>query len=237
MTEEKRRKPYNLKILNVLKEDNNISKSDISLIETHIHDFPDQRFGQIIINYLCDDYLMDICEQSPLTKEIMATIFGTCTMDPFYEEPWDTLSRLRRQSHLEYRKPLQRSPNFVVNQPYFYVNVDKNKVIRVKNTYSNDDLARHRFGNYFLTYEDADVWLSKLNLIFKDWKRHAEHNPRKKFKKYYWIDNKNKVVEDLDINIHADSARYRLGNYFPSLAMAMSVAKIIDNAMADYNIH
>lgn len=79
------RQEWNKKVLDKL----DISNKDIilELIDT----FPQQRFGQIICNYICPDY-RDLTK-SKETEELIEKIFPK-KFDFFFEEPWETYKRL-----------------------------------------------------------------------------------------------------------------------------------------------
>ena len=57
-----------------------------------VEQYPHQRAGQIICNYICPDYR----NEHPvfLTKQVMKGLFPI-NYDPFYEESIDTLKRLK----------------------------------------------------------------------------------------------------------------------------------------------
>lgn len=88
----KSRQEYNYLIAALIKEkypqwNDLIIDTVIPLIDK----YPDQRFGQIICNYICPDYRNE--KLSPPTKQFMSTIFPI-KMDPFYEESSKTYKRL-----------------------------------------------------------------------------------------------------------------------------------------------
>lgn len=61
------------------------------LIKEKIDSYPEQRFGQIMCNYICPDYRSQ--NISSLTTHIMESIFPG-NPDPFFEESVTTLKRL-----------------------------------------------------------------------------------------------------------------------------------------------
>lgn len=80
----------NERILEVLKDDPWI-KENFDFVKRMIKQYPDQRFGQIICNYICPSYR----DYNPIQEEIdcMARLFPG-GYDPFYEESVETLNRL-----------------------------------------------------------------------------------------------------------------------------------------------
>lgn len=88
----KTRQEFNLAIADLVKEKypgwtGLIDKEVLSLIDR----YPDQRFGQIICNYVCPDYR----HETPIfsTRKFMKDIFSI-NMDPFFEESSETYKRL-----------------------------------------------------------------------------------------------------------------------------------------------
>ena len=57
----------------------------------YIDKYPEQRFGQIICNYICPDYRPQ--PYHPFTRKFMKTFFDI-DIDPFFEESKDTYIRL-----------------------------------------------------------------------------------------------------------------------------------------------
>ncbi len=82
------RQEYNHIILDQIKN------SDFSIISDHleyfIDKFPDQRFGQILCNYICNDYKTDM---SVFTEMLFGWLFPNID-DPFFEESKETYNRL-----------------------------------------------------------------------------------------------------------------------------------------------
>ena len=64
----------------------------MSVLKQVINDYPDQRFGQLVCNYICPDYRNP--EVYDETKLIMNTLFPG-NPDPFFEESTVTLKRLQ----------------------------------------------------------------------------------------------------------------------------------------------
>lgn len=64
-----------------------------------IEKYPQQRFGQIICNYVCTDYRDP--EPNLHTKVIMDALFPDVS-DPFYEESTVTLKRLLNDFEIEH---------------------------------------------------------------------------------------------------------------------------------------
>lgn len=68
---------------------------DFIAIQTEVNNaidaYPNQRFGQIICNYICPDYRSE--HVSTFTKIFMKTIFPN-NPDPFFEESKETYERL-----------------------------------------------------------------------------------------------------------------------------------------------
>lgn len=87
------RQEANTKILSIIKA-NCIAADFVMDIQECINKYPQQRFGQIICNYICPDYRDS--EPSIETKAFMNAIFPE-NPDPFYEESVETYNRLRRK--------------------------------------------------------------------------------------------------------------------------------------------
>lgn len=96
------RKEYNLEILKYLSEhtkrediENHLMYDDglnvLNEIKVLIEHYPQQRFGQIICNYICPDYRDE--NQIPDSKWIMNNWFDI-SFDPFFEESKETYERL-----------------------------------------------------------------------------------------------------------------------------------------------
>ena len=63
-------------------------------LEDLIERYDQQRFGQIICNYVCGDYRDR--KVSQFTQQFMEKFFKI-NFDPFYEEPKETLERLKKE--------------------------------------------------------------------------------------------------------------------------------------------
>lgn len=84
------RQEANLKIADILKSRTSW-KDEIKLFEELATKYPQQRAGQIVCNYMCEDYRSpDPCET---TRMIMEFLFPE-DPDPFFEESVVTLKRL-----------------------------------------------------------------------------------------------------------------------------------------------
>lgn len=86
-----KRLDLNKKILSVLKGKHPEFFVIYDTIEDLINKYPQQRFGQIICNYVCSDYRDG--EVSTFTNIFLNTIFPN-NPDPFFEESSETLTRL-----------------------------------------------------------------------------------------------------------------------------------------------
>lgn len=84
------RQGFNRMILVSIAEDSFV-KSHYSDFERLIEQYPDQRFAQIVCNYICPSYRDQ--EPDPVEKSFMMRIFPN-NPDPFYEESNKTLNRL-----------------------------------------------------------------------------------------------------------------------------------------------
>ena len=85
-----KRQEANLEIAEILK-DTNWNQLGIQL-ESLAKEFPQQRAGQIICNYICSDYRDPVI--SVETKDIMDFLFPD-DPDPFFEESVVTLKRVK----------------------------------------------------------------------------------------------------------------------------------------------
>lgn len=93
------RQNYNLKIIELLKEKkffqsffgDNMASKMYETIEDCIIDFKDQRFGQIITNYIYPDYHH---RNDYALNNMMDMLFYGCSGDPFFEESEETFNRL-----------------------------------------------------------------------------------------------------------------------------------------------
>lgn len=81
------KKIMELPILNQVQK--NLDWDFLNNLNEIIDKFPEQRFGQIVVNYFCGDY-MDT-KMSDDTKMILTTLFIS---DPFFEESSETYNRL-----------------------------------------------------------------------------------------------------------------------------------------------
>ncbi len=86
----RKRQTWNYKVLELIKEQYSILNDDIKEL---ISKYPEQRFGQIICNYICPDYRSD--PPSHNTEIWLRTDIFPDNMDFFYEEPWETFTRLK----------------------------------------------------------------------------------------------------------------------------------------------
>lgn len=78
---------YNEKILELIKD--NVSNGTYTLLEEKVHEFPQQRFGQLIVNYL---YISDT-----VAKEVQKIFPSYPQRDPFFEESSETYERLLKK--------------------------------------------------------------------------------------------------------------------------------------------
>lgn len=85
---------YNLACLGQVIGLFNLDEEVILKFYRYIIKHPEQRFGQIMCNYICPDYRDG--NISDTTKEIMNKLFPN-DPDPFYEEPWITFKRYEEQ--------------------------------------------------------------------------------------------------------------------------------------------
>ena len=79
---------YNEKILELIKDE--VSDGTYALLEEKVHEFPQQRFGQLIVNYL---YISNTVE-----KEVQKIFPSYPQRDPFFEESSETCERLLKKS-------------------------------------------------------------------------------------------------------------------------------------------
>lgn len=87
------RKEANLEIAKILKR--SIFETDYnlgSIFTTLAIEYPQQRAGQIVCNYICPDYRW---EPSKDSQRIMLSLFNI-KYDPFFEESTETLERLQK---------------------------------------------------------------------------------------------------------------------------------------------
>ena len=85
-----KRQEANLELAEILK-DTNWNQLGVQL-ESLAKEFPQQRAGQIICNYICPDYRDSVI--SVETKDIMDFLFPD-DPDPFFEESVVTLKRVK----------------------------------------------------------------------------------------------------------------------------------------------
>lgn len=79
---------YNEKILELIKDE--VSDDTYTLLAEKVHEFPQQRFGQLIVNYL---YISNTVE-----KEVQKIFPSYPQRDPFFEESSETCERLLKKS-------------------------------------------------------------------------------------------------------------------------------------------
>jgi hypothetical protein len=89
------RQQYNKEIFELIKDNIVISNVKDALKE-YIDTYEQQRFGQIICNYICPDYRDS--EPSIESKAIMDALFHNVKYDPFYEESFETYNRFKRNN-------------------------------------------------------------------------------------------------------------------------------------------
>ena len=90
----KRRQEFNFEIAEWLREhDFLVVRAIAGKFEDLAKQYPQQRAGQIICNYICPDYR----DESPniVTKQITEGLFPG-NPDPFFEESYETLKRLKQ---------------------------------------------------------------------------------------------------------------------------------------------
>lgn len=88
----KKRQEINQEILALIAEDPFIKEHLVEIAKC-IKFFPEQRFGQIMCNYVCPSYR----DYNPVLeeKECLARLFPD-NPDPFFEESIETLNRLKK---------------------------------------------------------------------------------------------------------------------------------------------
>ena len=98
------RQNFNKQILTLLKFDeffnsmleyHNVVVEFFENVNEKIEAYPEQRFGQIITNYIFWDYRDKY--PSHVTVGCMDYLFGDCYCDPFYEESNETYRRIIRK--------------------------------------------------------------------------------------------------------------------------------------------
>ena len=93
-TKVKNRQEWNYKIVDLIEKDYFLPSSYLlrGLVDRH----PQQRFGQIICNYICSDYRNE--EPSLNTQLWLKSNIFSDNMDFFYEEPWKTFNRINKNT-------------------------------------------------------------------------------------------------------------------------------------------
>lgn len=89
-----KRQEFNLEIAKWLREhDFLVVRAIAGKFEELAKQYPQQRAGQIICNYICPEYR----DENPtiVTKQIMEGLFPG-NPDPFFEESYETLKRLKQ---------------------------------------------------------------------------------------------------------------------------------------------
>lgn len=93
------RQDYNKSILSWLENNNDpVLANEPKLapyIERMIKAYPDQRFGQLIANYICPDYRDGV--PTAFTRSVLRAWFSGYEGDIFFEESKNTLERLNKQ--------------------------------------------------------------------------------------------------------------------------------------------
>lgn len=93
------RQDYNKSILSWIEDNNDpVLAAEPKLapyIEQMIDAYPDQRFGQIIANYICPDYRDGV--PTKFTRDVLKAWFSGYEGDIFHEESKNTLERLNKQ--------------------------------------------------------------------------------------------------------------------------------------------
>lgn len=117
------RQEYNKKILDFLIEKEYICEDSglCDKLKECIETFPQQRFGQIICNYICWDYRDKTI--SDFTEKFMNTVFPG-NPDPFFEESKYTYYRLTKEIPESYKKELEEKKGKKV----YYASGDNTKV-------------------------------------------------------------------------------------------------------------
>jgi hypothetical protein len=88
------RQRANLEIAELLKKTDIGAKYNVGAeLELLAEQYPSQRVGQIITNYICPDYRNS---PSVRTKEILESLFPG-NPDPFFEESVTTLARIKQE--------------------------------------------------------------------------------------------------------------------------------------------
>lgn len=87
------RQQANQQITELIKDDSFIKKN-LDFLKQMIIQYPNQRFGQIICNYICPSYRN--IEPDPEEMACMNRLFPG-NPDPFYEESVETLNRLMKE--------------------------------------------------------------------------------------------------------------------------------------------
>lgn len=95
------RQEYNKKILAMVKDADWMTDQIYDKISERVEWFPDQRWGQLMTNYIIPDYRMK--RKCTLTDEVMH-YFGWNTGDPFYDESSKTYKELLRKN--DYPEPV-----------------------------------------------------------------------------------------------------------------------------------
>ena len=93
-TKVKNRREWNYNIVDVIENDYFLPTSYLlrGLVDRH----PQQRFGQIICNYICSDYRNE--EPSLNTQLWLKSNIFPDNIDFFYEEPWKTFNRINKNT-------------------------------------------------------------------------------------------------------------------------------------------
>lgn len=86
------RQEANYKILAILESEYQGCSMIYPGIKVLIDHYPDQRFGQIICNYVCPDYRINTTMFSSVFMKLIFPI----DYDPFFEESIETLERLSK---------------------------------------------------------------------------------------------------------------------------------------------
>lgn len=87
------RQEYNQKILDLIGDDIKTKFASIiyEYLKNLIEEYPDQRFGQLVCNYVCPDYRSGNISND--TLEFLDAFFDI-RFDPFFEESSETYERL-----------------------------------------------------------------------------------------------------------------------------------------------
>ena len=106
------RKTYNEKCLNILKFNDKFNKALIrhdnltyffDKTKKMINNHPEQRFGQILCNYILPNYQFDLDYADDKDNELMNIVFENYFNDPFFEESIDTYNRLKQIDESQFR--------------------------------------------------------------------------------------------------------------------------------------